>query len=101
MCFDVFLGLVLHMTDLFDLFLQLVNHSICVSLRIVFLGAYRVRNIIIIMSYVPYSVLRTQLVSLIRSRTQRLNFLRDLNETDGTFYASFVMALLEGYLKTE
>ena len=78
MRFDVLLGLVLHMTNLFNLPPQLVNHSKGMSLRVLFLRAHRIRNIIIVMSHVPNSIVRTQLVPLTRMRVQLLNLLGDL-----------------------
>ena len=85
MGFNVLLRLILNMVDLTNLLLQFIQQPERVSFWILFIGAQSVRNIVLIMSNKPNSVLSLEFISLISSGFKSFDFHRKLCEPKVTF----------------
>jgi hypothetical protein len=88
------------MVDLLDLFLQFFNKPIDVPLRVGFVSADRVGDVVLITRGVPHPVGSFKFVSLAVSRLEHLDLLWDLNAILPTLSTSAASALLLASLST-
>ena len=78
MCLYVLFSLVFDVVDLRYFFFQLLQQSISVTFRIVFISAQSIADIVLVVSDEPDSVLSFQFVSFVGLGSESFDFHREL-----------------------